>query len=112
LPQTITGTTIGNTNLFDPSCGSSSQGAPDASFLFTAPATATYIFDIQGSAFSTVLEIRDGDCAGTSLACSGSTATYPISVGLSVGQSVVIIVDGAYLSQGAFTLHIGTPDGG
>src|SRR4029079_14057728 len=65
LPLTVSGTTVGNADLFEPSCFGGM--APDAAYLFTAPTAADYSFDTAGSSFSAVLEIHDATCGGATL---------------------------------------------
>jgi hypothetical protein len=107
VPQTLTGTTIGKNDQFDLYCGYGN--APDVEYLFTAPSSASYVFDTVGSSFNTVLEVRNGTCGGTRLGCNDdadSTSTSKLTVSLVAGQSVVIVVDGRSGSQGTYTLHV------
>ena len=107
VPQTVTGTTIGKADQFDSFCGFGN--APDVRYQFTAPAAATYTFDTLGSAFNTVIEVRDGGCAGPRLGCnddSGGAFTSKVSLPLTQGQIVTIFIDGRQGSQGSYTLHV------
>ena len=110
LPTSYSGTTVGAQNLVGgASCGAGGNNAPDASFRFTAPASGTYRIDTAGSAFDTVLYVRNGTCGGAQLACNddaNGTVQSLVSVSLSAGQSVVIVVDGYSTRSGAFTLTI------
>jgi hypothetical protein len=110
VPTSYTGTTTGAQNLMGgASCGGGGNNAPDASFLFTAPASGSYQIDTLGSAFDTVLYVRDGSCSGPQLACNDDgtgTLQSVVTVGLSAGQSVVIVVDGFSTRSGGFTLNI------
>jgi hypothetical protein len=110
VPLSYTGSTIGAQNLMGgASCGAGGGAAPDASFLFTAPVTAAYQIDTLGSAFDTILYVRNATCAGAQLACNddanGSLQSL-VTVPLSAGQSVVIVVDGYSTLSGAFTLNV------
>src|SRR5262249_39481223 len=59
-PYTVTGSTAGAPNLMTgASCGGGGDGAPDATFVYTAPRTASYTFDTFGSAFDTILYVRN-----------------------------------------------------
>jgi len=107
--NSITGTTSGRRNdVADTSCGGAI--APDAAFEFIAPASGSYRFDTIGSAFDTVLSIRNGTCDGTQLACSDDAAGGAFSaltLSLQMGQHVVIVVDGFSAdSYGPFTLRV------
>ena len=107
VPQTTTGATIGEADQFDSFCGTGN--APDVRYQLTAPAAATYTFDTLGSAFNTVLEVRDGGCAGPRLGCnddSGGVATSKVTLPLTQGQIVTIFIDGRLGSQGSYPLHI------
>jgi hypothetical protein len=102
LPLSVSGTTIGNPDVFQPSC-SGGGGAPDATFRFTAPSTARYSFDATGSSFDAVIEVHDTSCGGASLGCAVS---QPLSLNLMAGQSVIVVIDGYFSSQGPYVLQI------
>jgi glucose/arabinose dehydrogenase len=110
LPTSYSGSTVGAQNLLGgASCGGGGNNAPDASFRFTAPVSGTYQIATAGSAFDTVLYVRNATCGGAQLACNddaNGTLQSLVSVALSAGQSVVIIVDGYSTRSGAFTLTI------
>jgi hypothetical protein len=103
----VGGTTIGNANEFALTCASGN--APDVYFTFTAPSTGLYTLDTSGSSFDTVLGVRSGTCGGASLACdndAGPGTTSLLSVSLSAGQTVIVVVDGRNGSQGSFVLNV------
>jgi hypothetical protein len=107
VPRTVTGTTVGKSDLFNCSCGYGN--APDVQYSFRAPAAGSYTFDTIGSSFDTVLEIRDGGCGGLPLACNdngGTGGTSKVVLTLAADQVVVIIIDGRSSSQGSYTLHV------
>jgi hypothetical protein len=110
VPTSYSGSTVGAPNLLGgASCGGGGNSAPEASFRFTAPASGSYQIGTLGSAFDTVLYVRDGTCSGAQLACNddaNGTVQSLVSVPLSAGQSVVIVVDGYGTGSGAFTLTI------
>jgi len=88
-------------------CGG--DGAPEKSFLFVAPRSGTYTFDTIGSAFDTVLYLRDGN--GAQLACNDDiqgavNALSRVSVTLSESQSISVFVDGFNGQGGAFVLRV------
>ncbi|WP_437970023.1 MXAN_6577-like cysteine-rich protein [Sorangium sp. So ce260] len=108
-PQTVTGTTAGLSDALAPACGY--FGAPEATYLFTAPADAVYTFDTLGSTFDTLLEVREGSCAGPSLKCNdnvdpeGVVTHSRLSLVLSAGQAVIVSVD-SYEASGEYTLNV------
>jgi hypothetical protein len=111
LPVMVSGTTVGrNKQLGDPSC-MQTFGAPDVTFLWTAPGTGTFQIDTHDSDFDTVLWVLDGTCAGRELACNDDDEnidfipTSILTVDLTAGQQVVIVVSGLEAS-GNYVLHI------
>lgn len=109
LPVTVIGTTTGSPNAHASSCGS--QGAPDVTFAFTAPEDGDYAFDTVGSAYDTVLELLDSPCAGSPLGCNDdwSATTSRITVWMSRGQTVGVVVDGWSQHAGDFVLTASRP---
>ncbi len=107
LPVSVDGTTLGAENSVVPSCGDVSS--PDHTYLWTAPATGLYNFDLAGSSYDTVLQLRDGSCAGPELACNDNNGfaglQSRVSASLSEGQTVAVSIDGRGAS-GAYTLVI------
>ena len=110
VPQTISGSTVGGANSLGASCGG--LGAPEQTFVYTTPVDGTYTFDSLGSDFDTVLAIRADTCGGTELGCNDdfSGTASRLTLPLSAGQRIVIVVDGftgpSGASAGNFTLHI------
>lgn len=106
LDDGSSGTTLGQANAASGSCGG--EAAPDQAFGFTAAQAGTYTFSTNGSAFDTVLYVLDGEaCGGPELACDddgGESTQSQVTVPLSEGQSVVVVVDGYDSESGAFTL--------
>jgi hypothetical protein len=99
VPQTVSGDT---TTLFDTSAGTcGGQAGRDASYLFTAPATATYSFETFGSSFDSVIYLLDGSCGGDQINCGIEGALAD----LTAGQQVTVVVDSQY-AWGAFDLNI------
>lgn len=102
----VTGSTLGRSNDYQASCASSN--APDASYTWTAPSPGTYVFSTTGSSFDTILEVRAYN-TGASLGCnddSNGTLQSTVSVGLSGGQTVVVVIDGFSTSSGSYQLNI------
>jgi hypothetical protein len=111
VPITVSGTTAGGANLMTgASCGGGGKSAPDVAFLYTAPFAGAYTVDTFGSAFDTILYLRNGSRTGAQLACndnaSSGTLQSQVKINLTAGQSVVIVVDGRGTASGAFTLHV------
>jgi CARDB len=107
---TTTGTTANGTNAFGgASCGLGGDAAPDQAFTYTAGASGTYTIDTFRSTFDTLLSVRDAS-TGKELACnddaSPGVGQSQVTVTLTAGQSVLIIVDGYGDASGAFTLHV------
>ena len=106
LPSMLQGSTLGQVDLHEGSCGGS---GPDLGVAFVAPEDGIYTFTTNGSDFDTVLYVLDGAvCGGAELACdddSGDSTQSTLSVSLSAGQEVVLMVDGYQIAaDGAFTL--------
>jgi hypothetical protein len=107
VPQTFTGSTATVDNTFFGTCGGNT--ANDEAFTFTAPAAGVYQIDTEGSAYDTLLYVLDGDCSGPQIGCNDDTAGMShsrINVNLANGQTIVIVVDGAGIASGDFTLNI------
>ncbi|WP_437600518.1 MXAN_6577-like cysteine-rich protein [Sorangium sp. So ce590] len=109
FPQRVTGTTaiLDRESALSASCGSGA--GPEVTYAFTAPADALYTFDTFGSAFDTVLHLRDGTCSGPSLGCNDDSSDLQSQVKalLEEGQTIVVVVDGFSSSaSGAFTLNV------
>lgn len=111
LPVIATGTTTEGTNLITgASCGDGGDDAPEATFQWTAPAAGTYTIETEGSAFDTVLSVRDGGCFDAELACNDDrgfdTLQSEVVVTLAAEQAITIVVDGYAASEGDYTLNI------
>jgi len=106
VPQTLSGDTAGLTDYLTPMCGA--PGGPEHTYGFTAPASANYTFDTIGSSFDTVLHVHDAQCLGPELGCNDDAVgvASEVTVFLTMGQTVVIAVDGFGGDAGPFTLHI------
>jgi hypothetical protein len=111
LPLSVTGTTAGTCARYVPTCASTGANSNERVYAFTAPATATYRIDTFGSAYDTVLMLRDGaSCGAVELGCSddgpGGGMTSFVEVALTAQQSVFIVVDGYDGAAGAFRLGV------
>ncbi|MBL4687825.1 MAG: hypothetical protein JKY37_24765 [Nannocystaceae bacterium] len=111
----VTGSTKGKNNEFDATCVKGI--ARDVSYTWTAPSTASYTFTTAGSNFDTVLHIRSFADSSETLGCddnSGGATHSAVSVALTEGTTVIIVVDGPHKSEfGKFALGIyeQCPDG-
>jgi len=112
LPAAASGSTTGGVDAFHSSmnCNLKGVGAPERSFLYTAPIADTYRIDTAGSAFDTVLYVHAAQCGGTELSCNDDhmgTLQSELLVTLTAGQQVVVFVDGFGSGiSGTFELHI------
>lgn len=100
------GTTSGATSSFTASCASSSRSA-DLAYVWVAPTTATYTFDLGGSSYDTALSLRS--MTGTEYACNDdySGTTSLLTRSMRAGEAVLVVVDGySTYSSGAFQLRI------
>jgi hypothetical protein len=111
-----TNSTCGRTHDFTPSC-SYSTGAPDMSYTWTAPSTGSFTFSTTGSSFDTILDVRRYN-DNVSLGCNddaNSTLQSSVTLSLTVGQTLLVVVDGYRTNCGNFRLNIsavaGCPSG-
>jgi hypothetical protein len=117
LPASAVGSTLEEQNDFGGSCGG--LEAPEATFLWSAPAPGTYRIDTIGSTFDTVLYVLQGTCEGPELACNDDTdegVHSSVNVDLAAGELVTIVVDGFGIERGEYRVLVtaaGTtcPDG-
>jgi hypothetical protein len=114
VPQSVMGDTTGADNTVAATCGGFTSG--DDTYSFTAPMDGLFVFDTFGSAYDTVLFVRDGDCGGSELACNDNQGFFSqqsqVPITLATGQTVLVAVDGA-TGTGAYTLnvqHVTCPD--
>ncbi|WP_438007899.1 MXAN_6577-like cysteine-rich protein [Sorangium sp. So ce321] len=112
LPLTTTGSTAGQPNSVTPNCATSST-APETVFTYTAPADGSYVISTIGSTFDTVLHVHTGGCGGTTLSCNddgvGIGTSSRLTVTLTAGQVITVVVDGYNGVSGNFTLNIAAP---
>lgn len=100
------GSTVGLSNDLRPACIGSS--APDAAYIWTAPASATYVFDTLGSGFDTVLEIHNYS-NNALLGCNNDAPIYlhsTLTLPLAAGQTILIFIDGYAAASGTYQLNI------
>ena len=82
--------------------------APERTFAWRAPASATYTFDTIGSELSNVLYMLPPTCEGLDLACERTDGDDPAVIEMFVEKDaeMVIVVDGQHDATGAFVLNI------
>jgi hypothetical protein len=110
-PAVASGSTVGHGD--DVPVQGCAGGAEDAVWTWTAPYTGTWVFDLAGSSYDTVLAVRDGGCGGVELGCNddaGGSASQ-LAVPLSVGQTIAIVIDGYGSSSGSYVLGIADGSG-
>lgn len=108
LPIDEAGNSTGAPSLMEASCGG--DDGPEIAYTFEATADAMYKFDTEGTGFDTVLYVLDDSC--TELDCNDDDVglTSSVTVSLTTGQQVVVVVDGFDdLESGPFNLHITNP---
>jgi hypothetical protein len=108
VPQSVDGSTVGYPDILSATNCMSDGTAPDYTFEFTAPETATYTFDTGGSAYDTYLYVQDMACNGPELACNDDAIGLQseVSVDLVQDQTVVIVVSGYSGQSGSFVLNL------
>ena len=109
--KTTTATTAGKHNDHQPMlCSlSSSSSAPDLAYALLLPVpVATIQIDTNGSAYDTMLYVRDAQCT-TDIACDDDGGTFPDSLltltNLQPG-AYAVVVDGYQSNSGNITLNV------
>lgn len=105
-PVNFMGDTTMSDNTFFGSCGGDT--AADDSFTYVAPEAGIYTIDTEGSAFDTILYVRDA-CTGTEIACNdngGTAGASRVNVTLEEAEEITVFVDGGGLEAGAFNVNI------
>ena len=103
----VRGTTRDGTNSNSPSCSTGSS--PDVAFTWQAPSAGAYVFSTAGSEYDTVISVRSDTCVGSELACNddfNGDRTSTVTVTVTVGQTVAILVDGFNNASGNYVLSI------
>ncbi|EDM76521.1 putative lipoprotein [Plesiocystis pacifica SIR-1] len=106
VPTSFSGTTGGQGNEHEGSC--TNNPSPEAELWWTAPADGSYLISLEGSAYDTLMYIRDGGCEGPELVCNDDTEEELWSsavLELSAGQVISIFVDG-FNGSGSYELNI------
>ncbi len=100
------GTTAGASDSWSASC--QATDGPDIAYGWTAPAAGSYTFSLVGSSYDTVLTLQSPDCTGAQLACDDDAVGLQseLSVNLSAGETVLVVIDGYNNQTGNYTLAI------
>nr|MBA2544684.1 hypothetical protein [Deltaproteobacteria bacterium] len=102
IQAVTTGTTVGATNDFNPTCDSGSGAAPDKHFRLDLPAMTSLTVNTTG--FDVAQSLLDTSCGGTALQCSDPET---FTSGALAAGSYYLVVDGYFTtSQGAFTINV------
>ncbi len=107
VPVGTSGNLVGATPSVQAQCAPTQGG--DVGYRFTAPQDGTYRIDTIGSAFDTVLSVRDGGCGGAELACdddAGGNLSSLVELDLGAGQTIVITVEGFDGDAGDYALTV------
>ncbi len=106
VPVVFTGDSTTSDNTVFASCGGDT--APDDTLTFTAPEAGVYAIDTAGSDYDTVLFLLD-ECGGNEIGCSddvGADQTSHLNLLMEAGEEIVVVVDGAGLESGNYTVNI------
>ncbi len=102
VQQVTTGTTVGATNDFDPTCDSSTGMAPDKTFRLDLPQMTSLTINTTG--FDVAQALLDSSCTGTAITCSDPSlfTTNNLAAG-----TYYLVVDGYFTtSQGAYNIDV------
>jgi large repetitive protein len=100
---TTSGDSSGAANDVDPTCASSSGSGPDVVYSLTVPHLTSLSIDQTGS-FDSVLELLDGTCGGTALACVDNPSIARTNV---AAGTYYLVVDGYYDTEyGSFQVAV------
>ncbi|NTX06671.1 fibrinogen-like YCDxxxxGGGW domain-containing protein [Myxococcus sp. CA040A] len=106
-----TNNTCAALNEHTPACTTQTT-APDRAYYWTAPSTGMFTFTTTGATFDTVLLLLDAS-THASLGCnddaSSTTFQSSVTVNLTAGTRVKIVVDGYSTRCGDFALNISAP---
>jgi alpha-tubulin suppressor-like RCC1 family protein len=93
-------------NYYAGSCGATTGDGRDRALRWTAPSTGSFTFSTAGSGGSTLVYARDGATDGTELGCTRSTS---LSLSLTVGQVLYLIIDSGTPTPTLTQLTISSP---
>jgi hypothetical protein len=98
------GTTVGQTNDFNPTCASSAGSGPDVALQLDLPQMVSLNLNLTNlGSFDSVTVLLDSTCGGTAVTCSDSPTKSLTNV---AAGRYFVIVDGFFAtSSGTFTLN-------
>ncbi|MEM6295686.1 MAG: proprotein convertase P-domain-containing protein [Myxococcota bacterium] len=109
-PDMISVNTAGQDSEFTTACGGG--GAPDVSYTLVAPADGTYFFRASspGGVVDPIVAVFNGVCGGEQLDCNNDinpgTNDAEVSLALTMGQEVTVVVDGFAVVGGPVDLEV------
>jgi len=102
IQRQTTGTTVGSTNDFNPTCDTSSGAAPDKHFRLDLPAMTSLRVNTTG--FDVTQTLLDTTCVTTANACSDPEL---FTTGALAAGTYYLVVDGYFTtSQGAYAIDV------
>jgi len=108
-PSVINGSSTTNGDTYRPqTCANSGNAGNDVTFMFTAPVTAQYTFNTDGSNYDTVLYVLT-TCGGQEIGCDddGGVGTQSnLTIGLQGGQTYVLVLDTYSGNGGNYDLRV------
>ena len=108
VSSSVTASTATGDNDLGGTCGG--QQANDMAYGWTAPQSGTVTIDTFGSSYDTVLYVAEGTCESpTELACNddeGFDLQSEVTVDVTAGDELIIVVDGFGGDDGRFVLNI------
>ena len=104
------GNTAGSGDEVAGACGGTAE---EFIYEYSAPQDGTYLFSLAGSSFDTVLYIKAEPlgCSWNELACNDDSVGVQsqVSLAMTTGQTVFVMVDGFGGATGAYTLNVSIP---
>ncbi len=103
VQKVTTGTTVGATNDFDPTCDSGTGLAPDKVFRLDLPGMSSLTVNTTG--FDVAQSLLGSSCSGTALTCSDPELFTQNNL---AAGTYYLVVDGYFTtSQGNYTITVG-----
>lgn len=110
VPNTELVTSFGNADRLRGSCVDGfSQDSSDYVFTFVAPHDGTFVFDTEGTGFTTVIYALSGTtCVGDELGCAYNNEGFltALALVLDAGEEINLVVDATQGTGGAIQLNV------
>ncbi|HWB79323.1 MAG TPA: hypothetical protein VG755_30385 [Nannocystaceae bacterium] len=110
VPNTELVTSLGNADRLRGSCVDGfSQDSADYVFTFVAPHDGTFVFDTEGTGFTTVIYALAGTtCVGEELGCGYNNEGFltALALTLDAGEEINLVVDATQGVGGAIQLNV------